>query len=137
MTADELAKLHAAAFTRLRPWTASEFETLLESPHSILVNPPHAFAVGRIVCDEAELLTIATDPEHRRSGHGRTALAAFEARASERGATTAFLEVDAENQAAIRLYTQAGYREIARRGEYYRLRNGSSADALVLRKALA
>lgn len=137
MTPEALARLHERANNRLRVWTAAEFQALLGDRHCILCDLPHAFALGRAVADEAELLTLATDPDHRRAGLGRTCLAAFESAAFQRGARVAFLEVDAENAAALGLYRSSGYTVAARRAGYYRLRDGRRADALILRKRLA
>lgn len=136
MTPDILAMIHARAFTRSRPWSAQEFTDLLASPHVFLAATPHAFALGRTIADEAELLTIATDPDHLREGLARKCLARFEAEAAARGALHSFLEVDAENQAAIALYTAAGYVVKASRSAYYALPDGTRSDALVLAKPL-
>ena len=138
MTPESLADLHARAFARLRPWSAGEFSDLLRNPHVFLCpSPPHAFALGRAVADEAELLTIATDPKVRRSGHGMHCLQAFEFEAIRRGARRCFLEVDSENAGAIRLYETAGYTVAARRKGYYALTGGAHADAIVMAKTLS
>ncbi|MDQ2094675.1 ribosomal protein S18-alanine N-acetyltransferase [Rhodalgimonas zhirmunskyi] len=134
---DALASLHARAFTDERPWTAQEFDALLQNPHSFVCATQHAFALGRAIAGEAELLTIATDPDYIRQGLGRAMLAAFETEARKRAAVTAFLEVSSENDAAIGLYTGTGYRVTATRHAYYSLRNGTRADALIMAKPLA
>lgn len=136
MTPDALAALHARAFTRLRPWSAAEFTSLLTSPHVFLTAMPHSFALGRVVTDEAELLTIATDPAKQRSGFGAACLAAFETTAHARGATQCFLEVDAENAAAIALYRHSGFAETGRRANYYSLPDGTRTDAILMAKPL-
>lgn len=136
MTPEALARLHARAFTNGRGWSAAEFATLLKSPHCFQIGLGDAFAIARAVAGEAELLTIATDPDKRRNGLARTALARFETEALRRGAETAFLEVGADNIAATRLYLSAGYVETARRAGYYRHRDGTREDAVVMRKAL-
>ncbi len=136
MTPDTLATLHARAFTRSRPWSAQEFTDLLASPHVFLCTTSHGFALGRAIADEAELLTLATDPAHRRQGEARACLKAFEAQARTRGAARAFLEVDAENHAARELYRSAGYALEATRPNYYTLPDGTRADALVFSKPL-
>ena len=88
------------------------------------------------MADEAEVLTLATDPDHRRKGLARACLSAFDAGARARGATTAFLEVAEDNAPALALYRAAGYRETARRAGYYARRNGPKVDALILSKTL-
>lgn len=137
MTADALAALHACAFTRLRPWTAQEFSSLLQSPLVFLCREPHAFALGRAVADEAELLTLATDPDHQRKGYGATCLETFEAEALIRNASRAFLEVDSENFAALELYQKAGYERVGRRKGYYIFADGHITDAILMVKRLS
>jgi ribosomal-protein-alanine N-acetyltransferase len=134
MTPEALENLHARGFSRTRPWTAAEFSALLESPYVFLCASTHSFALGRAVADEAELLTIVTDPEQRRQNLARTCLRNFEFEAQARGAIRAFLEVDSENHPAIGLYQTSGYTLVARRTGYYDLRNNTRADALVMSK---
>lgn len=132
MTTDELARLHSAGFTRSRPWTAQEFDDLLASPRTFLVTQPQAFALGRAIAGEAELLTLVTHPDHRRKGQAAACLAAFEGAARARHATSLFLEVASDNTAALALYETAGYQEAGRRPSYY----PGLVDALLLQKRL-
>ena len=132
-----MAALRARAFAgQGRAWVAREFATLLESPHVFAEGHARAFAVGRVVADEAELLTLATDPVHRRTGLGRAVLAAFERSAHQRGATLAFLEVAEDNRAALALYTAAGFAETGRRPGYYDTGTGRT-DAVMMQKPLS
>lgn len=132
-----LARLHQRAFAgQSRAWEGAEFAALLDRAHVFAVGGAQAFALGRVIADEAELLTLATDPEARRQGLARACLAGFEAEARKRGATCAFLEVAETNGAAVALYLAAGYRQSARREGYYRLEGGRRADALILTKGL-
>lgn len=135
--ATALAGLHARAFAgQSRAWEAGEFAALLDSATVFALGGPRAFALGRVIADEAELLTLATDPACRRQGLARACLAGFEDEARRRGATQAFLEVAETNGAALALYLSAGYRLGARRDGYYRMADGTRADALVLTRAL-
>lgn len=132
-----MAALHARTFANQgRVWSADEFSTLLDSANVFCVGDSHAFALGRVVADEAELLTIATDPDHQRKGLGRSVLAAFEHTACQKGAQVVFLEVAQSNDAAVSLYQSAGYAEISRRKGYYKLPVGKAVDALILQKHL-
>ena len=137
MTPAALARLHARAMTEPRPWSETEFAELLARAEVHVSADAHALAVGRTVAGEAELLTLATLPEARRHGHARRQLAAFETEAARRGADVSFLEVAADNAAAIALYHGTGYSEAGRRPGYYRRGNGPSADAILMRKPLA
>ncbi len=89
------------------------------------------FALSRGVLDEAELLLLAVQPDHRRFGIGRMLLDAVASEARSRGATRLHLEMRDGNPAAI-LYERAGFHEIGRRKRYYRGHDGSSFDAITL-----
>ena len=134
--ADTMAAVHAAAYRLDRPWTAAEFRGLTESPHVIALGDARAFILVRIIADEAEVLTIATHPDHRRKGLARDLLARFHAVALARGATSAFLDVAADNAPAIALYLGAGYARLGQRRAYYPRQDAPAADALLLRRAL-
>lgn len=136
MTPEALANLHARAFTTQRPWSAAEFADLMSSDFVFVVSTEHSFAMGRVIADEAELLTLATDPTYRRHGLGRQMLHAFEAEAQARGAVRSFLEVAADNTAAITLYDGAGYGRNGRRPEYYHAPDGRRVDALLMSRPL-
>jgi len=135
MTPEALACLHAAAFMDDRPWSAKEFADLLGLPGTLLLGDARAMLLGRVTLDEAEILTLATDPAHRRQGLAASLLARFEAEARARGAAHAFLEVAEDNAAARALYEGRGYREVGRRPAYY-ARPGAPAAALVLSRAI-
>lgn len=135
--AEELAQLHARAFAGTgRGWSAAEFAYLLASPLTCVCTTPQGFGMSRVIADEAELLTLATDPDYRRQGVATDLLARLEAAVAARGAKRHFLEVAADNGAARALYTRAGYAEAGRRAAYYLRPDGSHADALVMEKLL-
>ena len=134
MTPDDLAALYARAFPAGRAWTADEIAWLATAP-GFLLTAATGFALGRAAADEAELVTIAVDPDARRRGTGRGLLAAFERAAQARGAETAYLEVAADNAAALGLYRAAGWRETGRRRGYY-ARTGGAVDAVTMAKRL-
>lgn len=136
MTPEAMAALYAAAFTQVRPWSADEIAALIAGPGSFTVTAPAGFAIGRAIAGEAELITIAVSPTARRQGTGRTLLAAFEAKARAHKATTAFLEVAADNTAALALYRAAAWVETGRRTAYY-ARPSGAADALTMAKPLS
>ncbi|PVA09337.1 ribosomal-protein-alanine acetyltransferase [Pelagivirga sediminicola] len=136
--ADRLAGLHARAFAgQGRGWSADEFADLLASPLTCLHSAPNGFALSRLIADEAELLTLAVDPQQRRQGIAAALLAALEADLAARGAARQFLEVAADNTGARALYANAGYVETGRRAEYYARPGGDRVDALLMEKPLA
>jgi len=136
VTPEQMAALHARVMTTPRPWTADEFRALLASANVFAVGSAKGLAVGRAVFEEAELLTLAVDPDHRRQAIGRGCLADFEEIAGRRGARHAHLEVAADNAPAIALYEGAGYVRSGLRRGYYSTPDGRRVDALVYRKIL-
>jgi ribosomal-protein-alanine N-acetyltransferase len=135
MTPEALSRLHHAAFAQDRPWSAPEFASLLALSGTLLLGDERSILLGRVVLDEAEVLTLATDPGHRRQGLASDLLSRFEAEARARGAAHAFLEVAEDNVAARGLYEGRGYREVGRRSAYY-ARPHAPVAALVLARAI-
>jgi ribosomal-protein-alanine N-acetyltransferase len=136
MDAAALARLHGRCFTLPPPWSEAAFAGLLAQPGVFLRTEAAGFVLGRVILDEAELLTLAVDPAARRQGAGRRLLAAFAAEAAARGATRVFLEVASGNMAARALYAGAGWAEAGRRRGYYQGAGGAADDALILARAL-
>lgn len=136
MTPDpaRLAAIHAASFTTPRPWSTQEIASLLSDPATVLIEDAAGFALGRTVADEAELLTLAVVPDRRRRGIGAHLLGRFLTAARERGATQVFLEVAADNDAALALYRRHGFSQTGRRRGYYRDSLVAAVDAIVMRR---
>ena len=131
-----LADTHRRAFTDERPWSAGEFADLLDKPTTRLTGDAQSFVLGQIVADEAEVLTLATHPDHRRRGLARAALDAFLDAAATAGAATVFLDVAADNAPALALYARAGFAECGRRPRYYARTGGTAVDAVLMRRDL-
>ena len=138
MTPAALARLHARCFTTPPPWSEASFAALLDSPHvfALTASAANAFALGRVIGPEAELLTLATDPDARRQGLARALLAEFERAARARAAETLFLEVAETNTAALALYTGWGFTPNGRRPGYFGTPDGKPLAALLLCKPL-
>jgi ribosomal-protein-alanine N-acetyltransferase len=137
---DLAARLHGEAFSALgeRPWTRQDMAELLASPGiagwSLRSGESKiGFALCRVAVDEAELLTIVVLRDRRRRGAGRALLATVVAHVREAGARALFLEVGADNPAALALYNRAGFQTVGRRAAYYARGKDSPADALVMR----
>ena len=118
MTPETLADLSARAYRHMQPWTAEQFAQTLASPHTVLAHTPHAFVLGRVIVDEAEILALAADPDFQRQGHAARALKQFHTSAQTRGATQIFLEVAARNIGARTFYQGQGYSESGLRKNY-------------------
>ncbi len=133
---DQMALIHKAAFAQSRPWTAKEFAALLATKPVFVHGDERAFVLGRTVADEAELLTIATHPQHQRCGLARALLAQWAKAATSQGAVRGFLEVAADNEPARTLYESAGFMTVGRRSAYYPRPHGKAADGLIMQCAL-
>ena len=135
-----LADLHDRAFDR--PWSAEEFEALLKGPGAFAVlgesgEPEEArgFILCRAIAGEAEILTIGVDPAARRRGWGAALVEMAAGVAQEAGAVELFLEVAADNLAALKLYETTGFDRVGLRKGYYPHPDGAK-DAVVMRRAL-
>lgn len=129
-TAARLAGLHATAFPT--PWDAAAFETLLDQEGVFVREDPDGFILLRTVADEAEILTLAVRPGARRRGLAARMVREGAVAAAARGATRLFLEVAADNTAALALYARAGFAVAGRRPGYYARPGGGREDALIL-----
>ena len=120
-----IADIHAESFAH--GWSPREIEQMLLDGHVIdIVSCPAVlgevltgFAISRVVRDEAELLSIALDPEIRGKRFAARLLARHAARVRQAGAERLFLEVADDNAAALALYRRQGFTEIGRRKNYY------------------
>jgi [ribosomal protein S18]-alanine N-acetyltransferase len=98
-----------------------------------LIARPVAYALVWLLGDEVEIVDLATLPEWRRKGAASELLRALELRYQLAGVGALYLEVRADNLAAIALYTQLGWQQTRVRRRYY----ADGQDAYDMRKALA
>ena len=112
-----------------------DIHQLLTTGAAGLIADEAGFILWRAAGGEAEILTLAVDPARRRTGLGHSLTLAALAAATDSGAKVMFLEVAADNPAAIALYEKAGFSRAGLRKAYY-VRTKGFADALVLRRAL-
>ena len=121
---DRLDEAFAAVFAAAGAGNPDDARERLEALGRIA--PPRAFArldaggeaaaIGACAIEgsSAGVFAMRTDPRHRRQGLARRILNALMARAGEAGATRAYLQVEAENGAALALYEAAGFAEAYR-----------------------
>jgi ribosomal-protein-alanine N-acetyltransferase len=136
--APELSAVHTEGFDD--GWSAHDIASVLASPGAfgLLVREVGGiagFALARVAADEAELLTLAVAPAARRQGVGAALVEAVACAAAAAGARRFFLEVAADNVAALALYRAAGFATAGRRPAYYR-RGAGMVDALVFARDL-
>jgi len=137
---DRAARLHREAFEPMgeHAWTRQDLAGLLASPGSVgflltEASSDIGMAISRVVADEAELLTVAVDPGHRRRGAARRLLDAVTGQARAGGAKTLFLEVGADNPGARTLYDSLGFVVVGKRAGYYPRAGRAAADAFIMR----
>lgn len=135
-----IAALHCASFpadTGER-WRAEDIATVLRLPGAFgLVARREDGVVGhalaRIVGEDCELLALGSLPETRREGVARSLLARLMTLCASRGVRSLFLEVREDNDAARRLYRQAGFRAVGLRRAYYRAPDGTLRNAVTMK----
>ena len=93
-----------------------------------------SFLVAQVVAGEAEILTLATDPEARRQGFAQRLLAQMEKRLHPSGLSKWLLDVAADNQGARAFYEALGFQTDGRRKDYYKRLEGSRVDAILMSK---
>ena len=121
-------------------WTHNQCLGLLAMPGvwltlAALRGEPAAFALSRVVADEAELLLLATLPALRRRGVAAALLRSVVGDAHDRGASKLHLEVREGND-AIKLYRAAGFSKVGERRHYYRGTDGQAHHALTYSRHL-
>jgi [ribosomal protein S18]-alanine N-acetyltransferase len=136
---EALARLHAATFER--GWPAQEMASLLASPGVFglvceAADGPCGMILCRAAAGEAEILTIGVAPSTRRGGVGLALVQAAAGLAETLGAQSVFLEVAADNPAALALYRRAGFEAVGVRARYYARTHGPAVDAQVMRRTL-
>jgi ribosomal-protein-alanine N-acetyltransferase len=97
---------------------------------------PGCFAMGRLVLDEVEILTVACTVGAQRQGLARRAMLALIDTSAVMGARSVFLEVAADNAPALGLYKSLDFEHLGLRAHYYQRRDGTKCDAFIFRKLL-
>jgi ribosomal-protein-alanine N-acetyltransferase len=135
-----MARIHAAGFAHA--WDENTLRLMMEKPHNLVLaafsgpGDVLGFIVVRQAADEAEVITIATDPKLRRKGVGARLLTHAIELLQLRGIEQLFLEVASGNKAAIALYSKFGFVEVGRRQSYYQQGRKKPEDALIMRKQI-
>jgi len=134
----ECAAIHAASF--LHPWQETDFEQLFVGPGTFADGAIEekeerlaGFIISRIAAGEAEILTLAVAPSWRRRGVATQLLAPHLSALAANRAARIFLEVEAENAAALALYANFGFEKVGERKSYYRGAGAEPKPALVMR----
>ena len=121
------------------PWSRKIFEDCLANAYYCWVleqdTEIQAYTIWSLALDEAHVLNLCVSVVKRRQGLGRDLLQKLCAYAYKKGARSLFLELRPSNQAAFRVYQNAGFCEVGLRKAYYPASNGRE-DALIMAKSL-
>ncbi|MDO4437648.1 MAG: tRNA (adenosine(37)-N6)-threonylcarbamoyltransferase complex transferase subunit TsaD [Coriobacteriaceae bacterium] len=136
--AEAMAELEREVFAGAghEPWSASAFLSELAddvpTPRTWWVAHDNGeligFAGGMVVDKDVEILDVVVSQEHRRAGIARKLLAHVSYDAQMLGCSSASLEVEDGNSAAIALYESLGFSEAGVRRDYY----GAGRNARIL-----
>lgn len=122
----DIADIHKASFKKA--WDENELNSTIQNKgvHCLTVHDtskvkqvPLGFLIYRITADEAEIITIASYPGHRRKGIARALMDEMIRMCLTERAKEIFLEVDEHNNAALTLYKTVGFKKIGERKGYY------------------
>jgi len=93
------------------------------------------YSVMSVAVGECHILNLCVNPGCHGRGYGAVLLEFMLDIARKHQADTAFLEVRPSNEAAKRLYRQAGFDEVGLRRNYYPARFGRE-DAIIMARSL-
>ena len=136
--AAEIERLHGQLFSPA--WSEESVFAMLDHPAStaflaVYSGPPRTsigFVLAQLAADEAEILSIGVLPDWQRQGIGRRLVDGV-ARAVQRAeAKSLYLEVAADNDAALSLYSRAGFLGTGLRRGYYERPGSAPVDAVTL-----
>ena len=102
MTPDQLTQLHQLCFDTPAPWSAAAFSQFLADDVCAFVTSENAFMLGRLIGDEAEVLTLAVAPVARRQGAALALMTRFHAQAAGRGVARIFWKFQPKIQPRLR-----------------------------------
>ncbi len=146
---DAVSQLHSKCFAR--GWSSAEIHELLHAGaegvcvwrditkhHLSNINIKLlGFGLWRATAEEAELLTIGIEANYRRRRLASDLLQYITTKLQKQNVNKLFIEVSANNNAAISLYKKHNFKQISMRKNYYRSENRNNPpNALILCKQL-
>ena len=133
----EAAEIERLCFSE--PWSENSLAYMCsENPFAIAVVDREngrlaAYGGVQYVLDEGNIVNIATHPDYRRRGLATVVMRELEARLSNKGVLTVYLEVRQSNLPARKLYEKEGYVPSRVIKNYYRF---PAEDAVEMFKKL-
>jgi ribosomal-protein-alanine N-acetyltransferase len=130
-------ELESTAFRKDAYSAAMFLELYHKCPDFFLIAKSHGTVVGYVVAygpgRNAEIISIAVDPKHRKHGIGKALMMRALAKLRVSGVPCVKLTVRPANRAAIRLYSILGFHRVRRITQYY----SDAGDALQMQKVFA
>ena len=128
MTPEDMARLVAAALPQ-SGWSARALNQRVQMPTTrVLTNRQHAFLLAQCIHGEAEIELLIVDAALRRQGIASDLITRLKTQAQ-----AIFLDVSAENAAALALYNAHNFVETGRRAAYYTHDDGHRVDAVTMK----
>ncbi len=140
--AAELARIQNEAYvaTGMRSYQPEEIRDLLSLNNYTLYlaedndrTGPVGFLIEQYVAGEAEIITIAVQPDFQRKKVGKALFSALQSRVRDIPIANVFLEVAEINTLSILFYKTLGFKKNGTRKSYYTI-NSNSIDAIVMIK---
>ena len=130
--ADAVAEIEEKSFAM--PWKRDDFWREAQNELATYIvgeldGKIVAYAGAWVSFNQAEVMSVAVEPELRGQGIGTILFGELIQAVKARGATAITLEVRPSNAAAIKLYQSFGLRSVGRRRGYYL---DSGEDALIM-----
>ena len=127
----QLAELHKLCSPG-ESYSEQSMRDFLNNDKYLIFSNKSSLAITHMFQEIAEIITLAVNPLHRKSGLGSKLLKEIIKIAKTRNCTKIFLEVSSQNFVAIRLYKNAGFKTIYVRKNYYTFANKTLSDAFVM-----
>ncbi len=138
-----VSRIHNAAFSQLGQsgWSEQSVDSLAVTDGAVLIatfadKQMAGFILTRHAADEAELLTIAVDPDFQRAGAASLLVNSAKLELEKHAVKSLFLEVRRDNAAAVACYKKLGFEKISVRKNYYTDDSGTKIDADIFRLLL-
>lgn len=125
---------------KISGWSGAEILKSLMNPrvfgfYAVVAQEKVGIIVGRLIAEEAEILTFGVLSHAQKRGVGRSLLDQFIAEVREKKGKFIFLEVAVNNLKAITLYESLGFVESSMRDSYYCV-EGQRIDAWLFKMDL-
>ena len=124
-----------------QPWTYQTLNDLLEQNSVNLMvvinfskNEVIGYCLYQVIFEQAEILRIGTRPDYQRQGVASQIFARLNEELQANQVESLWLEVRADNAAAIGLYEQQEFAVIHRRKGYYQVPHQPAVDALIMQR---